>query len=318
MALFSFTETLGVDPGSRNLRIVQEGNVIFNEPSLIAVNKDGVVTGIGESVSSVKEDSIIKPVTYAIGDFQAFEELLKTAIKKSAQSKSILRPSLKLYIAVPSQATIVERRGYRDSGEYSGAKELFMIDQSVTASIGMGILFDKKDYILVDFGCEKIQMTVFADSIPLESAFLRMGMQKIIDLVKHFLRRNHQLALRDEEIIDMLEKLSRPDVAGKHTVKQQEIDPRTIEELVSHYFFLVNDELAACLERISAHRNFGKIVLNGAYFTGGGSAIEFIRKQINISSALKCHISKTPLLDTIKGLGKIIADHATYSAYITR
>ncbi len=316
--MFSFTETLGVDPGSRNLRIVQEGKIIFNEPSLIAVNREGVATGIGESVSSVKEDRVIKPVTYAIDDFQAFEELLKAAIKKSAQSKSILKPSLKLYFAIPSHVTIVERRGYRDSGEFSGAKELFMIDQSVTASIGMGILFDKKDYILVDFGCEKIQMTVFADSMPLESTFLRMGMQKIIDLAKHFLRRNHQLDLRDEEIIDMLEKLSLPDVAGKHTVKQQEIDPRAIEEVVSHYFFLVNDELAACLERISTHRNFSKIVLNGAYFTGGGSAIEFIRKQINISSDLKCHISKTPLLDTINGLGKLIADHTAYNAYMTR
>ena len=192
-----------------------------------------------------------------------------------------------------------------------------MVDQCITASIGMNLLFEKKDYVIVDFGSDKIQMTIFADSLPVESTFLRMGMQKLIDLTKNGLYRNHQLDLTAKEIIELFESISMSDLHEKLHVKQKEIDLSMIEDILSHYFFLVNDELLACLERVKKHKNFGKIMLNGMYFTGGGSAIEFIRKKINMDSVLKFQVSKTPLLDNINGLGKLMADHAMYKAYIS-
>ena len=51
MGLFDFlTEKIGIDLGSQNLKIVKNGDIIYNEPSIISVNvNEGVVSGIGKS-----------------------------------------------------------------------------------------------------------------------------------------------------------------------------------------------------------------------------------------------------------------------------
>lgn len=75
--------TVGVDPGSQNLRIGHNGKLVFDELTAISVNSKNKVTGIGNDALLHKSDSIIKPVNGAIEDFHAFEMLLRGAIKKS-------------------------------------------------------------------------------------------------------------------------------------------------------------------------------------------------------------------------------------------
>jgi len=84
MGLLDFlTEAIGVDPGSYCLRIAKDGKIIFNEPSQISFNKtDSTVSGIGQSIRSTNNDVVFSPVDYSIKDFQAFEMLLRSALKK--------------------------------------------------------------------------------------------------------------------------------------------------------------------------------------------------------------------------------------------
>lgn len=80
MGLLDFwTDTIGVDPGSQNLRIIKDGELVFNEKSRISFNKiDNVFSGLGNSIRTTPKDAIIKPVNYCIWDFHAFEMLLRS------------------------------------------------------------------------------------------------------------------------------------------------------------------------------------------------------------------------------------------------
>lgn len=316
MGLFSVTDTLGIDPGSRNLRIFKDGNVVFDEPALISIDSSGKVSGLGNTITTTGVERIIKPVTYAVGDFVAFEELLKGAIEKTNRRKSFIKPSLNMYFCIPPSTTIVERRAYRDAGEMSGAGHVYLVEQCFSASINMGILFEKKDYILIDFGADKIEMTLFCDSRPVESAVLKLGLQKVVDLVKHFLQRKYQLNMSDAEILALFKGHDIPLAKEKIQIKSIEVELGELEAVLVHYFFLVNDELSVSLERLSKQHNSVKLKSNGIYFTGGGSAIEFLRKYISPQSDLRFQVSKSPLLDNIHGLGKLMANTSAYKDYI--
>ena len=98
MGLFDFlTLTIGIDPGSQNLRITEKEGICFNETTQLSVSNSGIINGIGKSMQSSENNRIIQPINYAITDFTAFEELLKKAIPLGLNQKSIFKSSLKTY-----------------------------------------------------------------------------------------------------------------------------------------------------------------------------------------------------------------------------
>ena len=319
MGLFDFlTETIGIDLGSQNLRIIHKEKLVYNEPSIISVNvKDGTVSGIGQSIKHLEGHSIIKPVNYVIGDFQAAEEMLKGAISIGINKGSIWKPSLKMFFVVPSSSTIVELRAYRDSAEHSGAKEVHMVHACFAAAIGMAILFEKKDFILIDFSASKIEMTIFADSIPIAARTLRLGTWQINSLVKNYLNREHSVKLSDAELEKFVFSLSERDENTEIQIHGKTISMKVIDELLNHYFVLANDVLQEAIEEATSHIKFNSIKTNGIYYTGGGSLNTYLINKLNFGLDLKRQASKDPLLDCTNGIINVMGNPKKYSAYIT-
>jgi rod shape-determining protein MreB len=316
MALLDFLkDTIGIDPGSQHLRIVKDGELVFNEASRISFDKTThVVTGIGNSTSLTDQDVIIKPVDCAIADFQGFEMLLREAMKKSFRSKSIIPKSYKMYYCIPTSTTEVEKRSYRDSAEHAGAVEAYMIYQSCCAAIGLNILLEQKDFILVDFGHSKIETTVFVNSLPISIGVIRMGTSKIYSLLKNFLKRRYKIIVTDQEVDFMLTALKKNDVEIR--IKDASVKASEMQDLLENFFIIVNDEFMAAIELVSGRSDIEKAITAGIYFTGGGSAIDSLRDKITADNRIKRTVSQNPLLDNINGLKKIMADSTRFSKYI--
>jgi rod shape-determining protein MreB and related proteins len=191
------TETIGVDPGTQSLRIIKEGKLIFNERSQISFDKiDNVFSGLGNSIRTTPKDTIIKPVNYSIWDFHGFETLLRGAIKKGLNSNSVIPKSYIMHYCIPTGTSEVEKRAYRDSGEHANAKEVYMIHQSCCAAIGLNILFEIKNFILIDFSSSKIEIAIFANSLLISVGSLRLGTWKIFSIVKNYIHRTYKIDLR--------------------------------------------------------------------------------------------------------------------------
>jgi rod shape-determining protein MreB len=142
MGLLDFLkDTIGIDPGSQHLRIIKDGELLFNESSQISLEKTtNIVTGLGNSIRLTDNDVTIKPVDCVIADFQGFEMLLRGAMKKGLNSNSIISKSYKMYFCIPTSTTEIEKRAYRDSAEHAGAIEVYMIYQSCCSAIGLNVL----------------------------------------------------------------------------------------------------------------------------------------------------------------------------------
>ena len=85
---------------------------------------------------------------------------------------------------------------------------------------------------------------------------------------------------------------------------------------MDNFFNLVNDEFIEAIERVSNHPDIEKVIMNGVYFTGGGSTINFLREQIKLDDRIKRSLSQNPLLDNINGLKQIMADREKFKNYI--
>jgi actin-like ATPase involved in cell morphogenesis len=73
-----FTKTVGVDPGSQNLRIVHDDEIIFNEPSELSFSSiTNKVTGFGNKSIDSEPNIIIRPIQTVIADFHGFEFILR-------------------------------------------------------------------------------------------------------------------------------------------------------------------------------------------------------------------------------------------------
>jgi rod shape-determining protein MreB and related proteins len=309
-----FKHTIGIDPGSQKLRIIKGGELIFNEQSQISFNQtENNLSGLGDSIGTNVTDVIIKPLNYVIVDFQAFEMLLRGAIKKGSPSKRLLPPSYRMYFCIPTGSTEVDKRAYRDAGEHAGAVEIQMIHQSCCSAIGMNILFDKRNFILIDFSASKIEIVVFANSLIISEGVIRSGTWKIVRLVKNYIRRKHKVELSDKDVEQLLTAFDKTkDLKIQHTT----IKTKEIQDLLDNFFTLVNDEFLETIERVGNHPDIEKVILNGIYFTGGGSTIPFLRDQITLDDRIKKTISQNPLSDNITGLKQVMANRDIFKNYI--
>ena len=317
MGLLDFLkDTIGIDPGSQYLRIIKGGELVFNEQAQISIDKvDNIVSGLGDSIRTTTEDVLIKPVNYVIADFQGFEMLLRGAIKKGLNSRSLLSKSYLMYYSIPTSSTEIEKRAYRDSAEHAGAVEVYMVHQSCCSAIGMNILFEKRNFILVDFSSSKIEIIVFANSLIISEGVIRLGTWKIFRLLKNYIRRKYKVQLNDKEIEDILTVLNKNDTKDEVKIQKTTIKPKEIQDLLDNFFNLVNDAFIEAIERVSSHPDIEKVIMNGIYFTGGGSTINFLREQIKLDGRIKRSLSENPLLDNINGLKQIIANREKFKNY---
>ena len=316
MSFFNFSkDAIGIDPGSQYLRIIRNGEIVFNEPSQISLSKSAHnVTGLGNSIRSTNDDVTLQPVDFTIADFIGFEALLSGAIKKSIRSNSILPKTYVMYYCIPINTTEVEKRTYRDSAQHAGASEVYMIVQSCCAAAGLDILFEKKHFILVDFGYSKVEITVFLNSIPISVGLVRMGTARIYSLLKNHIKRKYNIHPAEKEIDSILTELKQSH--AEITIQDTTIPGTEINDLLDYFFVLVNDTFLETMERVKVHSDLEKVKAGGVYFTGGGSAIDFLREKMIADSQLKNTVSQQPLMDNINGLRKIITDKEKFKDYL--
>jgi len=318
MGLLDFLkETVGIDAGSQNLRIIKDGELVFNERCQISYDKvKNVISGLGNAITETSNDVIIKPVNCAISDFQGFEMLLRGAIRKGSDSKSLLPKSYIMYYCIPTSTNEIEKRAYRDSGEHVGAVEVHMVYQSICSAVGMNLLFEKKHFIIVDFGSSKIELTIFANSLIISEGVVRVGTLRIFRLLRNYLRRKYKIEISDKDIELLLTSFNDNKPQDEIRIQYATVKSSEVQNLLDNFFNLVNDEFIEAIEGVSGHSDIGSVLTNGIFFTGGGSIIEFLRNQIKLDNRIKRTVSENPTLDNINGLKEIIKKRDKYKNYI--
>ncbi|CAN5306362.1 rod shape-determining protein [soil metagenome] len=321
MSVFDyFSEQVAVDAGTDSLRIIWKEKIVFDEPSQLGLDSTNTqnvkIAGIGKESNASSTVVIIKPVNYVISDFHAFEMLLRGALKRTVWSKSFFPMSLISLFSIPTNVTEAEKRTYRDSAEHANCKEVYLIHQCCSIAIGLNILFEKKNFVLIDFSASKFQISIFINGLLASVGMVKIGTLKIIQILKNYLLRSHQINVNASEILDILNDFPRHQNAGQVRIQNVSVETRNLHEVMKGYFQFVNDEVQTTLDNLKSDPGLKKALSNGVYFSGGGSLTDYFRQQISLPEGVPVHVSKTPLHDSVNGLLKVMIDKNKYKEYL--
>ena len=144
-----FSIDLAIDLGTANTLIyVKDKGVVINEPSVVAIHTGNnrskspiLAVGVeaknmlGKAPGHIK---IIRPMRDGvIADFEVTGAMLRHFIRKVHNRRILARP--RIIIAIPSGITQVEKRAVVEAARAAGAREVFLIHESMAAAIGAGL-----------------------------------------------------------------------------------------------------------------------------------------------------------------------------------
>ena len=134
-----------MDLGTANSIVIYNDQVVIDEPSIVAIDRNNnKVVAVGKKAQLMdgrtdnKNIETVRPLRGGvIADFEMAQHLIRELIGMTNVNRSILPPSLRMVICIPSGITNVEERAVRESAEQAGAKEIRMIHEPMDAAIGI-------------------------------------------------------------------------------------------------------------------------------------------------------------------------------------
>src|SRR5262252_512983 len=193
---------IGIDLGTSTVLIYVKGEgIVVNEPSLVALNRDGTrILAVGkraqEMVGRAPEAiQVVRPMREGvIADFVVTEGMLHHLIGKVQGRQRLFRPEI--MICVPSGVTSVERRAVTEAAISAGARQAWLIDEPLAAAIGAGLpIAEPRGNAICDIGGGTTEIAVISLSGMVVAHSIRVGGNRIDEAITAYLRRKHNLLI---------------------------------------------------------------------------------------------------------------------------
>lgn len=324
-------EDIAIDLGTANTKVYKKGEgILINEPSVLVLNQSGTdVLAVGSEAKEMigktpDEIIVVKPLSNGVvSDFNLTEALLNYFFKKINPGFSILQS--RVVICVPSGITDIELRAVEDAALHAGCRDVIMVNESLAANYGMGLIpEDPRGILTVNIGAGTSEVALISLNGIVASKSMKKAGDYIDQNIISYLKENKNLEIGEltaEKLkINLMSlKLSDSDnmlsVEGRNSINAK---PESIEvkasELVSCILPFADelvDMIGLVLEKIPPELS-ADIIKDGFVFTGGMSKLtglkEYIEKKINLFSI----VSQEPSLDAIKGAGIIVENPERY------
>jgi len=334
-----FTQELAIDLGTANTLIIQDGKVVIDEPSIIAINrKTGETIAVGSRAMQMHEKThedirTIRPLKDGvIADFQAAESLIEGLINM-IEGKRRFFTHLKMVICIPSGITEVEKRAVFDSADHVDSKETYLIHEPMAAALGIGLDVEEPiGNMVIDIGGGTTEIAVIALSGIVCDQSIRTAGDEFNSDIMNFMRKEHNMLIgeRTAEQIKIhvgsaLQTLDNP--PPDYAVNGRDLMtgiPRQIKVSYQEVALALDKSVAkieeAVLKALEATppELASDIYKTGLYVTGGGALLRGLDKRIAQKTKLPVHVAEDPLRAVVRGTGIALKNTDKFSFLIDR
>lgn len=313
---------IGIDLGTSTVLIYVKGEgIVINEPSLVAVNRDGTrILAVGkkafEMVGRAPEAiQVVRPMREGvIADFVVTEGMLHHLIGKVQGRQRLFRPEI--MICVPSGVTSVERRAVTEAAISAGARQAWLIDEPLAAAIGAGLpIAEPRGNAICDIGGGTTEIAVISLSGMVVEHSIRVGGNRLDDAIGAYMKRKHNLLIGErtaEEVkiaagaaVSMKEPLV-TEVRGRDLVtglpRNVDITSNEIVEAVQEPLRLIVAAIRDVLEETPPELS-ADIFDRGIVLSGGGSQLRGIDRYISMHTGIPAVVADEPQTSVVRGTG---------------
>jgi len=199
MALFS--KDLGIDLGTVRTRISEDGQVILQEPTVVAIAIDELkIVSLGQEAQDMygrvpESLEVSYPLKNGvIADYEVAEKLLEYLIKKVSSPVRVFRPQVMM--SVPNNVTSVERRAVHEAALEAVRRDVFLIQQPMAAALGVDLPFHTPTgNMIICLGGGASQAAVLAMYGIVSSETVRTGGLQLDDAIMTYVRRKYGLII---------------------------------------------------------------------------------------------------------------------------
>ena len=316
---------LGIDLGTATVLVYVKGKgVILKEPSVVAINKvNNKILAVGEEARKMIGRTpgniiAVRPLKDGvISDYDITEKMLKEFIKKACGGKKIIAP--KVMVCIPSQATEVEKRAVIDATKNSGAKEVYLIEEPLSAAIGAGIDITKPDgNMIVDIGGGTTDIAVISLGGVVIRKSIKSAGDRFDEAIVKYVRLKHRIMIGEKTAEDLKINIgcAYKDardcsyvMKGRNLVTglpdQVEITSEEIREALEEPVGLIVDGVKSILEKTPPELA-ADIIEKGIIMTGGGSLLYGLDKLIEVSTGLNVKIAENSVEGVVEGTGEVL------------
>jgi len=331
----SLNMDLAIDLGTANTLIyARNKGVVLNEPSIVALNTKGEIIAVGHEAQLMHEKThknirTVRPLKGGvIADFDIAEKMMREMIR-SVMKTRWMGSVKKMIVAVPNGITAVERMAVRDSAENSGAKEVFLVEETIAAAVGVGLdVKEPMGNMIVDIGGGTTEIAIISLSGIVYSQSIRIGGERMNEEIVSFFRRKHNLLIGErsaEKIKHEIGSATPFDEELEMTTKGRNLvsgTPKTLLVNSKDVREAISEQLNACLEAIKKSLEntppelSADVLDRGITLTGGGALLKNIDKLISDSIDLPVHIAEDPLTTVARGTGIILENQEEYESVL--
>ncbi len=333
-----FTPRLGIDLGTANTLVFVPGRgVVLNEPSVVAISEiDKRILAVGAEAKEMIGRTPGEIIAYrpmkdgVIADYRVTQAMLRYFIGKAMGKYNLFKPEV--MVSVPTGVTSTERRAVVEAAIRAGAKNAYVVKESVLAAIGAGIpIQEAKGHMVIDIGGGTSDVAVISLGGIVASISVKCAGDRLDHTIADFIKKTYNLGIGDktaenikiaigsavpleEELVmtvrgrDFISGLPRSfELKSNDVVKAIGKDLREIIKAIRDVLQETPPELAA------------DIIDQGIIMTGGTSQLRNFPELVLRRTGVKAAVANDPLYCVARGTGIALEHLDTYKkAVITK
>lgn len=327
-----FSQDLGIDLGTANTLVYVKGKgIVINEPSVVAVNqRTKQILAIGTEAQRMVGRTpthivATRPlVDGVVSDFEITEAMLRYFIDKvHNQTYSFLRRP-RVVIGIPSGVTEVEKRAVQDAAVNAGAREAFLIEEPMAASIGARLpVQDAQGSMIIDIGGGTTEIAVLSLGGVVIARSLRIAGDAMNEHIVQYARENFGMLIGSRTAEDLKMRigscypLAEPLTAhmrGRDLVsglpKEILVSDTHIREALTPSIKNIINNVKAVIEEIPPEI-ISDIMHRGIVLAGGGALLRGLDHLLKDETKMPVTIADDPLTCVARGAGIVVEELET-------